>query len=100
LSFIVKRQIAVNSFDKAARSRHGQAKQCLQAGLQQSAAAGKWRICRPSRNRKCTERQPHDGARAILGRMQDNGLIDWDKRQSLCCTPIESDYFPEDETDS
>jgi DNA-binding GntR family transcriptional regulator len=39
--------------------------------------------------------------RAILSRMQECGLIDWDKRRKLVLrAPVKSDYFPEDETDS
>ncbi|MGE0281881.1 MAG: FCD domain-containing protein [Rhizobiaceae bacterium] len=39
--------------------------------------------------------------RAILARMQESGLIDWDKRRKLVLrAPLQSDYFPEDETDS
>lgn len=39
--------------------------------------------------------------RGILGRMQDTGLIEWDKRRkNVLRTPVEADYFPERETDS
>lgn len=39
--------------------------------------------------------------RAILSRMQESGLIDWDKRRKLVLrAPVEADYFPDDETDS
>jgi DNA-binding GntR family transcriptional regulator len=39
--------------------------------------------------------------RAILSRMQECGLIDWDKRRKLVLrAPVKSDFFPEDETDS
>ena len=39
--------------------------------------------------------------RAILSRMRENGLIDWDKRRKLVLRqPVEGDYFPDDETDT
>jgi len=39
--------------------------------------------------------------RAILSRMREQGLIDWDKRRKLVLrSPVQGDYYPEDETDS
>lgn len=38
--------------------------------------------------------------RGILARMQDNGLIEWDKRRkTVLRAPTKTDYFPEAETD-
>lgn len=38
--------------------------------------------------------------RSILGRMQERGLIDWDKRRKLVLRePEKSDFFPDGETD-
>jgi len=39
--------------------------------------------------------------RAILSRMQEDGLIEWDKRRkTVLRTPTAEDYFPDDETSS
>ncbi|HEY4192946.1 MAG TPA: GntR family transcriptional regulator [Mesorhizobium sp.] len=39
--------------------------------------------------------------RAILGRMQETGLIEWNKRdKTVLRAPVEQDFFPEEETDT